>query len=104
MIEVDTDGQNEQHIGVMKAFAGAILAGTPLVADGREGIRGLELSNAIHLSSWLGKTVELPIDEELFLEELNKRRANSKKKAEKESVVFDTENSYGSGQEENHEK
>lgn len=104
VLEVDTDGQNEQHIGVMKAFAGAILAGTPLVADGREGIRGLELSNAIHLSSWLGKTVELPIDEELFLEELNKRRANSKKKAEKESVVFDTENSYGSGQEENHEK
>ena len=39
-----------------------------------------------------------------LLEELNKRRANSKKKAEKESVVFDTENSYGSGQEENHEK
>ena len=41
VLEVDTDGQNEQHIGVMKAFAGAILAGTPLVADGREGIRGL---------------------------------------------------------------
>ena len=85
----------------MKAFVGAILEGTPLVADGREGIRGLELSNAIHLSSWLGKTVELPINEELFLEELNKRRANSRIKEEVESVVFDTENSYGSGKGEN---
>ena len=101
VLKVETDGQNEQHVGVMKAFVGAILEGTPLVADGREGIRGLELSNAIHLSSWLGKTVELPINEELFLEELNKRRANSRIKEEVESVVFDTENSYGSGKGEN---
>lgn len=101
VLKVETDGQNEQHVGVMKAFVGAILEGTPLVADGREGIRGLELSNAIHLSSWLGKTVELPINEDLFLEELNKRRENSRIKEEVESVVFDTENSYGSGKGEN---
>lgn len=93
--EVETDGQNEQHIGVMKAFAGAILRGTPLVADGREGIRGLELSNAIHLSSWLDTSVEVPVSEELFLEELNKRRKHSRKK-EGSSIVFDTQGSYGS--------
>ena len=78
----------------MKAFAGAILRGTPLVADGREGIRGLALSNAIHLSSWLDRTVEIPVDEDVFLEELNKRRATSRKK-EGSGVVFDTEGSYG---------
>ena len=33
-IEVETDGLNEQHAGVMKAFAGKILHGTPLVAGG----------------------------------------------------------------------
>lgn len=93
-VEVETDGQNEQHVGVMKAFAGAILRGTPLVADGREGIRGLSLSNAIHLSSWKNCTVEVPVDEEVFLEELNKRRAVSVKK-EGSGVVFDTEGSYG---------
>lgn len=91
--EVETDGINEQHVGVMKAFAGKILRGTPLVADGREGIHGLTLSNAMHLSSWLKKEIELPFDEELFLSELNKRRAASQKK-EGTGVVFNTEGSY----------
>lgn len=91
--EVTTDGLNEQHQGVMKAFAGRILHGTPLVAEGTEGIRGLTLSNAMHLSSWLDKTVELPFDEDLFLEELNKRRALSGQKEDKD-VVFDTEGTY----------
>lgn len=94
-IEVETDGQNEQHAGVMKAFAGKILHGTPLVAGGEEGINGLMLSNAMHLSSWLGHAVTLPIDEDEFLKELNERRAHSRKK-EESGVVFDTEGSYGS--------
>ncbi|WP_077612533.1 Gfo/Idh/MocA family protein [Clostridium sp. Marseille-P2415] len=91
--EVETDGKNEQHVGVLKAFAGNILHGTPLVAEGVEGINGLTLSNAMHLSSWLKQEVELPFDEELFLQELNKRRAASRKK-EGTGVVFDTEGSY----------
>ena len=91
--EIETDGLNEQHVGIMKAFAGRILDGTPLVAEGVEGIRGLSLSNAMHLSSWLDKTVELPVDEDLFLEELTKRRATSKVKVGS-GVVFSTENSY----------
>lgn len=92
---VETDGLNEQHVGVMKAFVSRILNGTPLVADGEEGIRGLMLSNAMHLSSWLDETVSLPIDEDRFLEELNKRRANSVKK-EAKNITFDTEGTYGS--------
>ena len=72
---VETDGLNEQHDGVLKSFAGHILRGEPLVARGEEGINGLILSNAMHLSSWLDQTVEIPFDEELFLSELNKRRA-----------------------------
>lgn len=94
--DVETDGQNEQHIGVLKAFTGRILDGTPLVADGQEGINGLTLSNAMHLSSWLSRPVELPLDEDLFLEELNKRRATSKMKEHVEEVTFSTEGSYGS--------
>lgn len=92
-IEVETDGKNEQHVGVLKAFADHILKGTPLVAEGKEGINGLTLSNAMHLSSWLGKTVEIPFDEDLFLAELNKRRAVSKKK-EDSGIVFDTTGTF----------
>ncbi|RZT02280.1 Gfo/Idh/MocA family protein [Cuneatibacter caecimuris] len=87
MVEVETDGQNEQHMGVLKAFAGRILHGTPLTAEGYEGINGLTLSNAMHLSSWLGHPVELPIDEDLYLEKLTALRATSQKK-EVEEVTF----------------
>lgn len=93
VIEVETDGLNEQHLGVFKAFADNILHNKPLVARGEEGINGLTLSNAMHLSSWLNKKVAIPFDEDLFLDELNKRRALSVKK-EVEAVVFDTEGTY----------
>ncbi len=92
--EVETDGLNEQHVGVMKAFAGNILHGTSLIAKGEEGINGLTLSNAMHLSSWLGHAIELPLDEYLFLEELNKHRASSKKKEVTGDVVFETKGTY----------
>ncbi len=92
-ITVETDGLNEQHIGVFKAFAGRILRGEKLVAEGAEGINGLTLSNAMYLSSWLDKTVEIPFDEDLFLKELDKRRATSKIKQDA-GIVFDTTGTY----------
>ena len=92
-LTVETDRENPQHVGVLNAFAGNILHGTPLVAEGYEGIRGLTLSNAMHLSSWLGRPVDIPFDEELFLAELNKRRASSRKKEGKD-ITFSTEGTY----------
>lgn len=62
-----------QHIAVMENFAANILEGTPLIAPGSDGIHGVTLANAIHLSSWLGKEIDIPFDEELFLSELHKR-------------------------------
>lgn len=93
--EAETDGKNPQHVGVLNAFAGAVLHGTPLVADGREGINGLMISNAMHLSAWLGKEVSLPIDEALFRDKLMEHVAASKRKASvAPSVVSDTEGTY----------
>lgn len=92
-VEVETNGENLQHVGVLNAFAGKILHGTPLVAEGTEGLGGLTLSNAMHLSSWLGRAVDIPFDEELFLSELNKRRATSRKKESKD-ITFSTEGTY----------
>lgn len=77
---LETDGKNEQHVGVMNAFAAHILRGEPLIAEGAEGINGLTISNAAFLSSWLDKTVELPIDEDLYWEMLQKKIAGSKVK------------------------
>ena len=91
--EVVTDGKNEQHAGVINAFASNILRGEPLVANGAEGIYGLTLSNAMHLSSWLKRPIELPLDEELVLAQLNQRCVGSRHKEEK-NIVFSTEGSY----------
>lgn len=93
-LEIETDGKNEQHYGVMNAFAGAILRGEPLVANGEEGINGLMLSNAMHLSAWTESKVTLPIDEDVYYEELMKRVKTSKRKTNTVEAVADTSGSY----------
>lgn len=93
--EVETDGKSEQHVGVLNAFAGAILRAEPLVARGEEGINGLTLSNAMHLSAWLGHAVEIPFDEDLYYEELKKRIATSRLKTNvTTSTVADLDSTY----------
>ena len=93
-LEFETDGLNLQHVGVINAFAAHILRGEPLIAGGEEGINGLTLSNAMHMSSWLGKTVQLPLDEDLYYEELMKRVASSKRKTEVKEAYVDTANTF----------
>ena len=90
---METDGQNPQHPAVINAFAAHILRGEPLVADGREGIRGLMLSNAMHLSSWLDRPVDLPFDEQLFKDLLLERSKHSRRKEEAD-ITFSTEGTY----------
>lgn len=94
-VPVETDGQNPQHVGVLNAWGGAILRGEPLMARGTEGIYGLTLSNAMHLSAFLGKKIQLPLDEDLFYDELMKRVATSRRKAPAKAVFADTRDTYG---------
>ena len=63
----------QQHAGVLQNFAANIQDGTPLIAPGSDGINGVRLANAIHLSSWTGKEVPLDFNEDEYLAELNKR-------------------------------
>lgn len=94
-IEVETDGENLQHVGVMNAFANKILGKGELVAEGYEGINGLTISNAMHLSDFIGKEVELPIDADLYKEELMKRVKNSKRVKDTVEVFEDNSSSFG---------
>ena len=73
-----------QHTKIIKNFSQHLLTGEALIAPGEEGINGLTISNAIHLSSWLDKKIDLPLDEEKFIEELEK-----KKKTDKEQIVLE---------------
>ena len=47
------------------------------LAPGTEGINGLEISNAMHLSAWTGKWADIPVDEDLYYELLQERIKNS---------------------------
>ena len=93
----ETDGKNPQHIGILNNFANAVLGLEPLFVRGQEGIHGVELMDAMLLSTWLDKTVTLPIDDELYLSELNKRIATGRVKSGTDRVL-DTEGTYGSQQ------
>lgn len=96
-IEVDIARDNPLgigHVGVLNHFAAAILHGGELIARGEEGINGLTISNAMHLSAFLGKEIELPFDDELFYDELMKRVKTSRRKESKKAVFFDTEGSF----------
>lgn len=57
--EIPVSGQGEQHIGILKNVASALIKGTPLLAPGEEGILGLTISNAIHYSAWTRQTVDV---------------------------------------------
>ena len=92
--EIETDGVNLQHTGICRNFTNAILGREPLFVDGTEGIDGVTLMDAMELSSWLDKTVDLPFDDDLYLAELEKRIASSRRKTNVTSQVFDTANTY----------
>ncbi|MBR5286989.1 MAG: Gfo/Idh/MocA family oxidoreductase [Clostridia bacterium] len=61
--DITPEGEYPMHAGVIRAFARHILYGEDLVAQGCEGLSSLMLANAMVLSGWTGKSVELPMDE-----------------------------------------
>ncbi len=95
VFEIETDGKNPQHIGILNNFANAILGIEPLFVNGLEGIRGVQLMDSMLLSTWLGRDVAIPVDDDLYLEELNKRIATGRQKSGCDRVL-DTEGTYGS--------
>lgn len=97
IIEVETDGKNPQHAGIINNFANTLLGLEELFVDGKDGFNGVELMNAIELSGWKnGEEITLPVNEDEYLAELNKRRATSRKKDVVETVAADMGNTFGS--------
>ena len=95
IIEVETDGQNPQHAGIINNFTAAILGKEPLFVNGKDGINGVELMNAIELSGWNNaEEIMLPIDEDRYLRELNAHRAVSKIKTTEDAEAANTAGTY----------
>ncbi|MBY0146859.1 Gfo/Idh/MocA family protein [Neobacillus niacini] len=72
-IDIPIKGEATQHKGITTNWVKAILHGTELLGPGEEGIKGLEISNAIHLSAWTDDWVDLPINEDLFYSKLQEK-------------------------------
>ena len=64
------------HATVLEAFANAVINSTPMVADGREGLNSLSISNAAYISAWTNDFAEIPVDEETFEKHLKELCAN----------------------------
>ena len=93
-IPADFSG-GEQHSGIIKNFANAVLNGTELLAPGEEGIYGLTISNAIHLSAWTGETVDVKnFPHDKFYEILQEKIKNSTVVKKDCQIIADTANTY----------
>lgn len=57
-----TDGYQK----IFQNFADHIRKGTPLMATGEDGLRTVMMANGAYLSSWLGKKMAYPIDDEEY--------------------------------------
>jgi predicted dehydrogenase len=77
-IRIPAEGFGGQHKEILQNFTDAILDGVPLLAPAREGIRSVELANAMLYSSLTGKPVELPLDSAAFERQLRKLVRESK--------------------------
>ncbi|MEH7176314.1 Gfo/Idh/MocA family protein [Neobacillus vireti] len=69
-IKIPVASENGNHKIIVQNWVEAIEKGLPLLSPGEDGIKALEISNGIYLSSWLNEMVELPVDPNLYYEKL----------------------------------
>ena len=75
-----------QHLEILQNFTAAILDGTPLIAPAAEGIHSVELANAMLLSTWREKTVDLPLNARAYARQLRQHVRQSRPKVAAEST------------------
>ena len=65
-VDIELGPTGEQHLGIMKNFVAAIRGEASLIAPANEGIRMVELANAMILSGLTDSTIHLPIDADAY--------------------------------------
>ena len=93
-IDIEIEGEMTAHVGIMQNFVNAILKDEDQLAPGVEGINGLSLSNAMHMSSWLDAWVELPIDSVKYKALLQEKINQSEFKKVTNEVTADLSGSH----------
>lgn len=89
-IEVPTPGKGSAHGTITQNFVNAIRSDEALIAPGSEGVKGLEIGNAMLMAGLTRTPVELPMDGdayEQFLLELAQKYGGRKTLATREASV-----------------
>lgn len=92
-VEVEIVDREHGHIAILRNFARHILYGEPLISPGVEGIKTVEMINAIILSGATGEPVDVPVDRaryDAFLAE--KVRTSARKEVGPDKRITDTVN------------
>jgi predicted dehydrogenase len=93
-VEIPLPGHGGQHGEVLQNFVDAILHGKPLIAPAAEGLHSVELGNAMLLSSFMDKTIELPIDADAYRRLLEERIASSRVKKKVPYLSLDPQEDF----------
>jgi predicted dehydrogenase len=89
-------GPGDEHRHITQNFTNAILKNTPLLGAGIEGVRGLEIGNAILMSGVTRQGVDLPLNGEAYdalLKELG-QKYGGKKSLETKQLTVDIATSF----------
>ncbi len=93
--EIPVSGVETAHKGIITNWTQGILDGTALLAPGSEGINGLQISNAVYLSTWLDDWVSIPVDEELYYRKLQEKiNTSTFRKSKTEAKVSDVNGTF----------
>ncbi|MEA2012617.1 MAG: Gfo/Idh/MocA family oxidoreductase [Verrucomicrobiota bacterium] len=76
-VEIPVNGTNGQHVEIIQNFVDAIADGKELIAPAEEGIKSVELGNAMLFSSMNDMTVEMPLDSDAYADILQSLIDNS---------------------------
>jgi predicted dehydrogenase len=90
-------GPADEHKAITQNFTNAVLKNTPLLGPGIEGVRGLEIGNAILMAGVTRQPVDLPLDGEAYdalLKDLTAKYGGKKSLVTKATGPVDLAGSY----------
>ena len=76
-MEIKTGGKDAGHRAITENFIRSIREGEDLIAPAVDGIRGLELGNAMLMSGLTGEAVDLPTDRDKFADLIDDLKSKS---------------------------
>jgi len=88
-VEVPVEPRETGHAAIVRNVARAILYGEPLLVPGEEAINSLELADAIMLSGFTKKPVNVPVDRAAFDAWLERKKKTSKEKRGESKRITD---------------